>query len=375
MTDIHPVLFRSGIVHLSPSIDLLLRLSSLKYYILGDSPSAREAGLSHLKACLTSDPDNKICAKAHRKMRTVEKALKKAEKFAEGGTWRPVLSALKGAKVGGPTIIDDVTAAIKSDMQPTRHDNEEGNTAEKEALIPPSIADAVERSGLLHYLRKLHCRAHTELNEHKKAKPYCEAVLAREPEEPWALVHKGDEALKEERYEEAVRHLRTASEKAGGQDQTILTKLQKAQRLLKQSTSKDYYKVLGVPRDVDGPTLKKAYRKLAKENHPDKGGSAEKMAQINEAFDVLGDAEKRAQFDSGVDPNDPMAGAGGHPGGQGNPFVFQQGGGAHPFQHFFQQQQAGGGGGGGQHFFKQQFTHSGGAGRAGAGGGHFPFDF
>lgn len=273
--------------------------------------------------------------------------MKKAEKFAEGNNWRPVISALKGAKVGGNTVIADAEAAIKADMEA----GEDGT----EAVIPPSIKDAVERSGLLLYLRQLHCRAHTELNELAKAKPFCEAVLARDAEYPWALVNRADQAMKEEKYEEAMRDYQTALEKSGGQEESIQRKLQKAQRLHKQANSKDYYKILGVSRDADAATIKKAYRKLAKQHHPDKGGTAEKMASLNEAFDVLNDDEKRAQFDQGVDPNDPMAQAqaqgGGFPGG-GHPFMFHQGGGGggggHPFSHFFQQQQhfAGGGGGG-----------------------------
>lgn len=346
---------------LAPSTELLLRLSSMKYYITGLESSSREAGLSHLKSCLSSDPDNKRCARAHRRLRGIDKQLKKAEKFADGGNWRAVISALKGTKVGGNTVMADVEAAIAADVAGDGDD----------AVIPRGVQDPLERSGLLLYLRQLHCRAHTELNELAKAKPYCDAVLARDAEYPWALVSRGDAAMKEERYEDAMRDFQAAHEKSGGQQESIQRRLTKAQRLHKQANTKDYYKVLGVSRDADGPTIKKAYRKLAKQHHPDKGGTAEKMASLNEAFDVLSDDEKRAQFDQGVDPNDPMAqaqaqqqqsGFGGHP------FMFQQGGGAggHPFGQFFQQ----GGGGGGQFFQQQQHFRSG-----GGGGPRWSFDF
>ena len=76
----------------------------------------------------------------------------------------------------------------------------------------------------------------------------------------------------------------------------IHQKLQKAQKLLKQSKQKDYYKVLGVSRDADERTIKKAFRKAAKLAHPDKGGSEAKMAAVNEAYEVLSDPGARSVF-------------------------------------------------------------------------------
>jgi molecular chaperone DnaJ len=61
---------------------------------------------------------------------------------------------------------------------------------------------------------------------------------------------------------------------------------------------KDYYKILGVPRDASDDEIKKAYRRLAHQYHPDKpGGDEKKFKEINEAYSVLSDKEKRAQYD------------------------------------------------------------------------------
>ncbi|MBK8446106.1 MAG: molecular chaperone DnaJ [Micropruina sp.] len=69
--------------------------------------------------------------------------------------------------------------------------------------------------------------------------------------------------------------------------------------------TKDYYDVLGVDRDASADQIKKAYRKLAMQYHPDVADTpdaAEKFKQIGEAYEVLHDSNKRAMYDRGVDP-------------------------------------------------------------------------
>jgi len=60
---------------------------------------------------------------------------------------------------------------------------------------------------------------------------------------------------------------------------------------------KDYYEVLGVSRDASQEEIKKAYRTLAHKHHPDKGGDEKKFKEINEAYQVLGNPQKRSQYD------------------------------------------------------------------------------
>lgn len=61
--------------------------------------------------------------------------------------------------------------------------------------------------------------------------------------------------------------------------------------------AKDYYEILGVSRDASEEEIKRAYRRLAQKYHPDRGGDEAKFKEINEAYEVLSDKEKRAQYD------------------------------------------------------------------------------
>ena len=59
----------------------------------------------------------------------------------------------------------------------------------------------------------------------------------------------------------------------------------------------DYYQILGVTKSASQDEIKKAFHKLAHKYHPDKGGDENKFKEINEAYQVLSDAQKRAQYD------------------------------------------------------------------------------
>ena len=78
---------------------------------------------------------------------------------------------------------------------------------------------------------------------------------------------------------------------------------------------KDYYKVLGVVSTASDKEITRAYRKLAKEHHPDANpGSEERFKEISAAYDVLGDAEKRKEYDE-VRAHGPVGGFGAPGGG------------------------------------------------------------
>merc|ERR1719409_1001974 len=74
-----------------------------------------------------------------------------------------------------------------------------------------------------------------------------------------------------------------------------------------------YYEVLGVEKNASPDAIKKAYRKLAVKNHPDKGGDPATFQEIQQAFDVLGDENKRELYDQGGEEAVQGGGGGGGP--------------------------------------------------------------
>ncbi len=116
-------------------------------------------------------------------------------------------------------------------------------------------------------------------------------------------------------------------------------------------SKRDYYEVLGIGKDASADEIKKAFRKLAVEHHPDQGGDEAKFKEANEAYEVLKDQAKRQRYDqfghAGVgtsassDGGNPFAGFGGQ--GQEMHFDFGDLGLGDIFSSFF-----GGDAGGGQ---------------------------
>ncbi|POW04904.1 hypothetical protein PSHT_11025 [Puccinia striiformis] len=291
------------VTHLSPnSAVATLRLSFLSYFFL-EQPL--EQSMKPIKKCLHSDPESKACKKAFRQLKSIEKELSKTKTLIQQ-------SQLVDSKTG----ID-------------------------EPLISTEIEDLESLSILLTSLYSFGCKAYVGLNELKNSASICETLHKRDEEDIWGIIYKAETLMTAEEWEPAVNLLKEAYHKNEDQEE-ISSRLRKAQKGLKISKQKDYYKVLGVAKNADDRTLKKAYRKATLKAHPDKGGSQAKMTALNEAYEVLSNPELRARYDNGDDPNDPMSGQ------HGNPFA---GGGGNPmFQQFFQQAHSGGGnpfGGGG----------------------------
>ena len=115
---------------------------------------------------------------------------------------------------------------------------------------------------------------------------------------------------------------------------------------MKQSKEKNYYKILNVPRNADKKQIKKAYRDLALQWHPDKVADdmkeegEKKFQDISEAYEVLSDEELRGKYDRGEEVFENQGNGGGH-GGRHHGFPeqmfrqhFSHGGGQRGRRHF-----------------------------------------
>src|SRR3990172_4484354 len=97
-----------------------------------------------------------------------------------------------------------------------------------------------------------------------------------------------------------TRRIRIASEPPASLDAASRRPVESIRRPLLSMEYKDYYDTLGVQRDADAKEVKRAYRRLALQYHPDKNpddkAAEERFKEINEAYEVLGGREKRAKY-------------------------------------------------------------------------------
>ncbi|PPQ88888.1 hypothetical protein CVT25_009123 [Psilocybe cyanescens] len=365
---------------LQPSTQLLTHIFRLSYFLLPPSP----APLNTLKQCLHYDPDSKPCLSLRRMLKSFDKSFVQLDDLLAKSDWRGIIKLLlspEGGKNGDlwkrweeamlshvgeekeilPLVPPTLIQASIPQPSPT---TVKKNKKTPHIHLPLASKVSPQRQKLVRSL----CKSYTHLSDTVKSSAeyktqmerWCDELLTLDGcnDDVDGLIGRGEALLAKEEWEDAVRTLERAFESSGRSDREIHQRLQKAQKLLKQSKQKDYYKIIGVSRDADAKTIKKAFRKAAKSAHPDKGGSEAKMALLNEAYEVLSNPELRQRFDNGEDPMDPMAQQGGHPFANGQ----------HPFAQFFQQQQGGFSGGqfgggmprgfpGGQGGFQFHFSH------------------
>ncbi|KAJ3865964.1 hypothetical protein EV359DRAFT_72110 [Lentinula novae-zelandiae] len=362
----------------SASMELQVRIWRLSYFLLPptqgeDTTSA--AALAPLKSCLHYDPDSRVCLPLHRLAKALEKSFSKLEEALQKEDWRGAVNLLtESGKGKEKDLWGRYEQAMKdhtSREQLLGKDAYDSSLKSKEPPIP--LPDPFTHSPRRQILLRALCKSYTAIGTVtalRNADQWCSMLLTMDGcfEDTDAFLGRAEYLLSTEddidtsgagssssgdgNWDEAIRLLEKAFEASGRSNRDIHSKLNQAKKKVKQRRRKDYYKVLGVDRNADDRTIKKAFRRAAKSAHPDKGGSEAKMAAVNEAYEVLLDPELRARFDAGEDPNDP-SGGGGHP--------FPGGAGGNPFAHFFQQSGGGFPGGGaygpGQGGFKFQWSN------------------
>jgi len=114
-----------------------------------------------------------------------------------------------------------------------------------------------------------------QLSRHDDALVDTEASLVLQPGSFKALRTRARIRLHKEQYDDAIADFRAALEQAefesaDGDARALRGELKRAEAALKRSKTKDYYKILGVPRDCNEADIKKAYRRESLKHHPDK---------------------------------------------------------------------------------------------------------
>jgi len=246
--------------------EINLRLANILFYSLNDA----EPALNSIKKCLHQDPENKACKKEFRMLKSATKKLSKIQSFIDGQQWHQAINIL---------INDGLLTQIKSALE----------LLKKDSTLKPNSP-----SRLLSQLEEWACQSYAAIKKSDLANRHCSAALELNPQSVPALLAKSQLLLNEESYDQAIQLLSKANDLTGGQNQQVRSQLDKANRLLRQSKKRDYYKILGVPRDADAKGIRKAYRVASKKYHPDKyrgdldeDAVSRKMAEINAAYEVL----------------------------------------------------------------------------------------
>ncbi|XP_031780298.1 dnaJ homolog subfamily C member 3 [Nasonia vitripennis] len=241
--------------------------------------------LKEIRECLKLDPEHHDCFPFYKKIKKVAKLIEDAEAASESNDL--------------DSCIDKANKVLKNE---------------------PAIEN-VRVTAL-----RLLCKCHTANSEAELAIENCRAVVEIQ-RDPDTLCDSAEAYLSADQFDDAIRDYKDALE-IDSNNQRAKQGLQKAQQRQKISETRDYYKILGVPRTAKKQQIVKAYRKAAQKWHPDnfpdeeeKKRAQKKFIDIAAAKEVLTDEEKRAKFDRGEDPLDPESGK-------------HQGQGFNPFQEF-----------------------------------------
>jgi len=155
----------------------------------------------------------------------------------------------------------------------------------------------------------------TSISKDEEALEDCNRAISLDESYTKAFIRRAKINMKLEKYEEAVRdYEKLAREDPSSRE--MQQELRNAKLELKKSKRKNYYKILGVEKNAGENEIRRAYKKMALKWHPDKHQGDDKeeaeknFKDVNEAFSVLSDRQKKEQYDSGVDLQD-MGGMGG----------------------------------------------------------------
>ncbi|KAF9233480.1 hypothetical protein BU15DRAFT_80089 [Melanogaster broomeanus] len=301
-------------LRLDPNSPEVLALRGLVLFVSGKLPQA----LQHVTSALRLDPEHESASRLRKRIKDVER-LKE-----EGNT------AFKSGK------LQEAITLYTECLDRIGEAEDEGKGGQLRATLLSNRATSL-----------------VKLEQYDNALSDTEASLSLTPTSFKALRTRARINLHLEKFDAAVTDFKSSIqqaefENADGDVRSLRIELKKAEAALKRSKTKDYYKILGVPRGCSEADIKKGYRRESLKHHPDKGGDEEKFKLVVEAHVVLSDPQRRERYDMGEDED-----------GQNDSGMGGFGGGMQPtdLADIFAQFQGGGfagggpfGGGGGFHF-------------------------
>ncbi|CAH0476927.1 unnamed protein product [Peronospora belbahrii] len=256
-----------SILKLDPSNLVALQMRGEVLYSLGDKQSL-EAAKSHYSQGLHSDPEHKGIKSLHRRLNKVLKYVNRAEDAMEREAY--------------VEAVEEWRSAVE--------------------VHPEHFAMNKE-----FYLQL--CTSEMRLKHFSEARDACEKVVSYDNDNAQAFATLSEAYIGLELYEDAVRSAKRALE-LDNSSREFTEKVAQAEAALKQSKTKNYYKILGVSRTSDAKEIKKAYRKQALEWHPDKHTDKDeterekvekRFLDIAEAYEILSNEETRTMYDRGED--------------------------------------------------------------------------
>lgn len=276
-----------------------LYMRAVAYYYLTEYDAVKK----HIQEIMKYDPDHKDARTLNKKISNFQKFLKKGRKEAQEGNIETAVDFfLQAVEIDTDHILQVVTVYTEVCEIQMSHKSIEG------------------------------------------AAEFCEAACSEEHEKQLEICIKYanfhlNYCDEEQDFEFNMQLWNKCKEASGNQqNQQIREGMQKSQMLHKRFRQKDrdYYGILGVPKDATTGEIRKKYRSLAKELHPDRmvGASEEdkkvaekKFQRVAQAYEVLSDEEVRKRYDRGEDVEDPNAQRQQQRGFNGFPFQFRRGGG------------------------------------------------
>jgi len=269
-------------LRLEPSSPEVLALRGLVLFLSAKLPQA----LQHVQSALRFDPAHEAAQKLRKRVKDVERLKDEGNVF------------FKMAK------LDEAVDKYSEALERIGANDEEGKGGQIRATLLSNRATTL-----------------LKLERHEEALVDTDAALALVSTSFKALRTRARINLHLEKYDASVSDFKQAIEQAAfeGTDadvKALKAELKKAEAALKRSKTKDYYKILGIPRDCSEAEIKKGYRRESLKHHPDKGGDEEKFKLVVEAHNVLSDPRRRERYDLGED-EDGMTDSGHGMGGMG----------------------------------------------------------